>query len=116
MSNEKNYNTNSPYSSMADGVIGRNTSITTTGFGYPKDIKDRIINLNAEPRPEYYGGKHNTYEVFKALEAWGLDKDFYLGNVIKYVVRAGKKNPDTYKEDLQKAMVYLQKRLDSLDK
>ena len=37
-----------------------------------------------------------------------------LGNVIKYVVRAGKKDPLKRKEDLQKALVYLQKRIDSL--
>lgn len=116
MSNEKNYNTNSPYSSMADGVIGRNTSVTTSTFDFPKDLTNRIVNLDYECRPKYYGGKDNPYEVFKALEAWGLDKDFYLGNVIKYVVRAGKKNPESYKEDLQKAIVYLQKRIDSLDK
>lgn len=65
-------------------------------------------------RPAYYGGKNNIYEVFNVLEAWGLDKDFYLGNVIKYVARAGKKNPDKYREDLEKAVVYLQKRIDSL--
>lgn len=116
MSNEKKDMLASPYSTMADGVIGRNTSITTSTFGVPKDITDRVVSLNEGPRPNYYGGKSNTYEVFKALEAWGLDRDFYLGNVIKYVVRAGKKTPGTYKEDLQKALVYLQKRIDSLDK
>lgn len=106
----------SPYPSMADGIYGTNTSIATSQYSMPKDLTHRIVNLNAEPRPDYYGGKGNTYEVFQVLEAWGLDKDFYLGNVIKYVARAGKKNPGTYKEDLQKALVYLQKRLDSLDK
>ena len=65
-------------------------------------------------RPEHYGGADNKYEVFKVLEAWGLDKDFYLGNVIKYVARAGKKDPAKNKEDLQKALVYLQRRIDSL--
>jgi hypothetical protein len=34
--------------------------------------------------------------------------------VIKYVARSGKKNKSTEKEDLQKALVYLQKRIDSL--
>ena len=82
----------------------------------PKDLTHRIVNLDKEPRPLYYGGIDNPYEVFEVLEAWGLDKDFYLGNVIKYVARAGKKNAGTYKEDLQKALVYLQKRIDSLDK
>jgi hypothetical protein len=115
MNNEKKTPV-SPYPSMADGIYGNNTSITAAQFSMPKDLTHRIVNLNAEPRPDYYGGKGNTYEVFQVLEAWGLDKDFYLGNVIKYVARAGKKNPDTYKEDLQKALVYLQKRIDSLDK
>ena len=65
-------------------------------------------------RPNHYGGAGNVYEVFNVLEAWGLDKDFYLGNVIKYVARAGKKNKSKEKEDLEKALVYLQKRIDSL--
>jgi len=73
-------------------------------------LEDRIVNLD---RPQYYGGAGNTYEVFNVLEAWGLDEDFYLGNVIKYIVRAGKKN-STKKEDLQKALVYLQRRIDKL--
>ena len=78
------------------------------------DNYKRIVDLSEGPRPEYYGGKDNTYEVFKVLEAWELDKDFYLGNVIKYVARAGKKNKSKEKEDLQKALVYLQRRIDSL--
>ena len=65
-------------------------------------------------RPSHYGGADNPYEVFAVLEAWKLDKDFYLGNVIKYVARAGKKNPAKEKEDLQKALVYLRRRIDSL--
>lgn len=65
-------------------------------------------------RLEHYGGADSTYEVFKVLEAWELDKDFYLGNVIKYVARAGKKDSLKTKEDLQKALVYLQRRIDSL--
>ena len=73
-----------------------------------KSFEDRILDYN---RPKYYGGAGNTYEVFNVLEAWGLDEDFYLGNVIKYLARAGKKT-STKKEDLQKALVYLQRRID----
>jgi hypothetical protein len=119
MSDEKNSSPVSPYSTMADGIIGRNTSIvcpTRDILTQEKDLTGRVIEVSAGPRPTYYGGETNSYEVFKVLEAWGLDKDFYLGNVIKYVVRAGKKNPGKHKEDLQKAVVYLQKRIDSLDK
>jgi hypothetical protein len=73
-------------------------------------VENRIVNLE---RPKYYGGAGNTYEVFNVLEAWELDKDFYLGNVMKYLARAGKKTSNK-KEDLQKALVYLQRRIDKL--
>ena len=82
--------------------------------GTPLDVSSRIIIVNDATRPSHYGGKDSVYEVFNVLEAWGLDKDFYLGNVIKYVARAGKKSRTTEKEDLQKALIYLQRRIDSL--
>ena len=82
--------------------------------GTPVDVSSRIIIVNDATRPNHYGGKDSTYEVFNVLEAWKLDKDFYLGNVIKYLARAGKKSKTTEKEDLQKALVYLQRRIDSL--
>ena len=82
--------------------------------GSPLDVSSRIIIVNDATRPDHYGGKDNPYEVFNVLEAWGLDKDFYLGNVIKYLARAGKKSKTTTKEDLPKALVYLQRRIDTL--
>jgi hypothetical protein len=82
--------------------------------GTPLDVSSRIIIVNDATRPDHYGGKDSTYEVFNVLEAWKLDKDFYLGNVLKYLARAGKKNKTTEKEDLQKALVYLQRRIDKL--
>ena len=38
--------------------------------------------------PTHYGGEDNTYEAIKVIESWGLD--FCLGNVVKYISRAGK--------------------------
>ena len=75
------------------------------------DFRKDISPFNS--RPEYYGGKDSAYEVFSVLEAWKLDKDFYLGNVLKYLARAGKKSFNK-KEDLEKALVYLQRRIDTL--
>jgi hypothetical protein len=77
------------------------------------DYKDRIVDLSGL-RPDYYGGPSAPYEVFKVLEAWNIDKDFYLGNVIKYIARAGKKDSSKTKEDLEKALVYLQRRISTL--
>lgn len=49
--------------------------------------------------PKHYGGKDNPYETIKVIEAWGLG--FNLGNVVKYISRAGKK--DFLIQDLEKA-------------
>ena len=52
--------------------------------------------------PDYY--KQNNVEVIDFIEAYKLN--FNLGNVVKYVARAGHKNNDTY-TDLKKAEQYL---------
>ena len=64
-------------------------------------------NIN---HPEHYGGKENPYEAIKIIEAWGLN--FNLGNVAKYVSRAGKKG-DTL-QDLEKAKWYLEREINNL--
>lgn len=68
--------------------------------------------MEAVNHPQHYGGKDNPYEVVEVLEAWGLDKDFYLGNTIKYIVRCGKKDNEI--QELEKAMWYLQRRIKCL--
>jgi len=63
----------------------------------------------------YSFGDSNQYEVVKVCEAWDLDKDAYLFNVVKYVARSGKKNPDKEIEDLKKAMFYLDRKIKNLE-
>lgn len=60
--------------------------------------------------PNHYGGD-TVYEAIKVIEAWGLD--FHLGNTVKYISRAGKK--DDIVQDLKKAAWYLQRKIDQLD-
>ena len=62
--------------------------------------------------PAHYGGD-TTYEVIKVITAWGLGFD--LGNVTKYVARAGKKDPTKELEDLRKARFYLDHRINQLE-
>lgn len=64
--------------------------------------------------PEHYGGD-NTYEAIKVIEAWGLDKCFYLGNVVKYISRAGKKDKSKEIEDMKKALWYLDRKIKTLE-
>lgn len=61
--------------------------------------------------PEHYGGD-STYETIKVIEAWNLD--FCLGNAVKYISRAGKKDKSKTIEDLQKAIWYLERKIKQL--
>lgn len=64
--------------------------------------------------PSHYGGENNPYEAIKVIEAWDLDNDFYLGNVLKYISRAGKK--DATLQELEKAKWYLDRKITRLQK
>jgi hypothetical protein len=62
--------------------------------------------------PEHYGGELNIYEAIKVIENWQLD--FHLGNTIKYISRAGKK--EDMLQDLEKAKWYLERKITQLKK
>ena len=62
--------------------------------------------------PSHYGGKDNPYEAIKVIDAWNLD--FCLGNVVKYISRAGKKGNNSSKQDLKKALWYLEHEIESM--
>jgi hypothetical protein len=67
--------------------------------------------LQAVNHPPHYGGQDSTYEAIKVIEAWKLG--FCLGNVIKYISRAGKKGSKL--EDLKKAQWYLNREIEKLE-
>ena len=54
----------------------------------------------------YTDGK---YETIDFIERYNFHDSFCLGNAIKYISRAGKKDPDKKKEDLKKAIWYLER-------
>tara|TARA_A100001201_G_scaffold142938_1_gene142617 strand:+ start:436 stop:684 length:249 start_codon:yes stop_codon:yes gene_type:complete len=68
---------------------------------------------NLVDHPQHYQGD-TTYETIKVIEAWG--SDFHLGNAIKYISRAGKKDPTKEIEDLQKAIWYIKRKINNLKK
>lgn len=63
--------------------------------------------------PKHYGGKDNVYEAIKVIDAWQLG--FCLGNTVKYISRAGKKDKEKELEDLKKALWYLQHHIEQLE-
>lgn len=52
------------------------------------------------------------FETYKVAEAWGLHKNAYLFNVLKYLSRAGKKEGETRLTDLQKMQWYLNREIE----
>ena len=60
-------------------------------------------------RPRHY--TFGSIEVIDAIEAWGLG--FHLGNVVKYIARAGRKGSEI--QDLKKARWYLDRAIHKLE-
>ena len=67
---------------------------------------------DAVNHPVHYGGADNPYEAIKVIEDWNLG--FCLGNTVKYILRAGKKDPAL--QDLKKARWYLDREIQNLEK
>ena len=65
------------------------------------DETDKTVN------PDYY--KFHGYDVFDIADYFGLS--FPLGNAIKYILRAGKKDKAKEVEDLRKSIVCIRKAI-----
>ena len=63
-------------------------------------------------RPDYYGGVDNVYETRKFINAHNLN--FNIGNIVKYAVRAGKKEDNSVVSDLNKILKYVQFELERI--
>ena len=75
----------------------------------PKPIHKEAESVN---HPAHYGGESNPYEAIKVIEAWGLG--FCLGNSVKYIARAGKK--DSRIDDLKKARWYIDREIQNAER
>lgn len=83
-----------------------------------KEVSERIFNgISAKAReldaqdfvnhPAHYNS--GKVEVIEAIEDWKMD--YHLGNAIKYIARAGKKDPRKFVEDLEKAIWYVNRKI-----
>lgn len=61
--------------------------------------------------PRHYAGL--AIEPIDVIESWDLG--FHLGNLVKYVARAGRKTPDPL-IDLKKGRWYLDRKIADLEK
>lgn len=79
------------------------TDSNTTGASDMTDMINRP--------PHYVDGR--KYEPLNVIEDWGLN--YRLGSALKYISRAGRKDPSKYAEDLRKAVFYLERERDAFE-
>ena len=73
------------------------------------NIKGDKMNDNVNHPSHYTDGK---IEVISFIEDKNLN--YHRGNAVKYISRAGKKNPDKEIEDLEKAVWYLNREIEKI--
>lgn len=72
---------------------------------------DGVLNDSVN-HPAHY--TYGSIEVIDVIE--GLKLPYHLGNAVKYIARAGHKDPAKTTEDLRKAVWYLNRYIDLLER
>ena len=86
---------------------------------YMTDIHGNVTEINSLPLDAVNHPSHYTdgnIECIDYIEDKLTAEEFQgycKGNALKYISRAGKKNPDKYNEDLKKAIWYLERAVQS---
>lgn len=89
---------------LAEAIAESEIQKVTDPYGARKVMKE-ILEREMVNHPDHYQG--NKMEVIDIIEDYSLG--FSLGNAVKYILRADKKG--NKKQDLEKAIWYLQREL-----
>ena len=73
--------------------------------------EDKMLNDPVSHPGHYCDGGIETLDFIVAKKL-----DFFLGQVCKYISRAGKKDPAKELEDLKKAQFYLNRKIELMEK
>ena len=92
----------------SEPAVYRNGMAQTNGDPI-EDMPEMIDNVN---HPAHY--TYGSLEVIDAIE--GLLLPYHLGNAVKYIARAGRKDPAKTEEDLRKAIWYINRYITFLAK
>ena len=86
--------------------------MTTVPSVYQVILNFDMTEFNPIDRPSHYAAGRK-FETIDVIEDWALS--YRLGNVLKYVSRAGRKDPAKTVEDLKKAQWYLSREIAALE-
>jgi len=90
---------------MATSITDTNNNLDNRDY----NILGWLMSSSVNHPAHYTDGK---IEVIDFIEDKNLD--FHTGNAVKYIARAGKKDPSKEIEDLQKAIWYLNRKIERL--
>ena len=91
------------YEIMDDAIVIKERFKSTNPW------RERTMSSDNVSHPSHYAeGWSNGAEVIDLTE----HLSFCAGNVVKYVCRAGRKDPDKYVEDLKKARWYIDREIE----
>lgn len=79
-----------------------------------EDLNKQEQPTNSAIKPNHYKSKSGQ-DVIDVLEDFDVT-DFYLGSAVKYILRAGKKDPSKEVQDLQKAIEFINRKIQYLSK
>lgn len=74
-------------------------------------VEDKKPESNQISHPPHYC--FGKYEPVKVIQDWELS--FCLGNVLKYIARAGRKDGNSKMQDLLKAKQYIEFEIEGLE-
>ena len=100
--------------SLMDQSKGRwvgtgNTAIDAIDSYFAHDLVEGPVEGPKYDPPHYQKGKIQVWDFIADQKL-----DFFKGNVVKYVCRAGTKSGETELDDLMKAKVYVEKAIELL--
>lgn len=96
--------------------IGADGQVQEESHAWPEHLPDVVREALVREEidhPAHYGGEDDPYEAIKVIDAWGLG--FSLGNALKYIRRAGLKEGESRRKDLEKALWYIRHEIDRED-
>ena len=93
--------------------------LSTPCANEPEKPSDKHVDLQKVSGKVCDNVNHPAHYTFGNIEVIDFIEDkklgFHLGNAVKYISRAGRKNPDKTVEDLRKAVWYINRQIQRLE-
>lgn len=100
--------------SKTKAAVKKKDGLEKLGFNVHMTVLDRVLSTMTKEVDVNRQDHYNRFKIqpIQAIECWDLS--FNLGQVVKYVARAGIKS-ESLRTDLRKALFYLKRELELLE-